>query len=232
RILVPDLRGHGATTLAADAAWREDWSDLVADILVLLGVLGVADAVMAGHSMGGTVALLAAAEAPTLARRLLLVDPVVLPPGERISPRSVGSVHSPLYVGALKRRREFADRAAALSAYRERGAFAGWREEMLADYIDAGFRTSGDRVRLACAPEWEASNYLAHGHDPWAALTRYPGPIDILRAAEGSACAIDEAAAASLAPGRIRVRTFPDATHFLPMCDPETVRGALAAALA
>lgn len=228
RVLAVDQRGHGATTFGAEPAGRDDWSDLAGDILALAKAADIERAVLAGHSMGATAAALAAAENPAIARRLLLVDPVILPRGQRITPASP-EAHGDLARGALRRRRDFADRAAALAAYRGRGAFAGWNEFMLADYVGAGFKESGDSVTLACAPEWEASNYRAHGHDAWTALAAYPGPTMILKAGEASTCSVEEDRAAF---PRLTVRTVMGAAHFLPMQAPDLVRAALAEALA
>ncbi len=227
RIMAADLRGHGATTLVANPSGRRDWNDLAADAGALAEAAAIAGAVLAGHSMGATTALLAAAAAPAIARRLLLIDPVILPPGRRITPDDA-EADTPLARGALRRRREFPDRAAALAAYRGRGAFAGWDESMLADYVQDGFHDHEGRVTLACAPEWEAANYRAHGHDAWAALADYPGAVSILKAAEGSTCSVD---GDPIGFARLDVRTVEGATHFLPMQTPDLARDALTGAL-
>ena len=232
RVMAPDQRGHGATSLLAEPSGRRDWSDLAHDLLALCEAAAVAGAVVAGHSMGGTVALLAAAERPAVARRLCLVDPVILPRNRAPSQGGAGAETSPLYQGALRRRRRWPDRAAAIAAYRGRGAFAGWDEAMLVDYVEAGFvDEAATGVRLACAPEWEAANYLAHDHDPWAALAAFPGPVEILRAGTDSTCAFDGPAAADSAGDRVRVRTLAAGTHFMPMRQPAAVGAALLAAI-
>jgi pimeloyl-ACP methyl ester carboxylesterase len=62
RILAIDQRGHGASLLAAKAEGRRSWIDLRDDLIALLEVLDGPPVVLAGHSMGGTVSLLTAAE--------------------------------------------------------------------------------------------------------------------------------------------------------------------------
>jgi len=64
RILAPDLRGHGHTRLPTPTDGRRDWSDHRDDLLALLEAFPGPPVVLAGHSMGGTAALLAAARAP------------------------------------------------------------------------------------------------------------------------------------------------------------------------
>jgi pimeloyl-ACP methyl ester carboxylesterase len=68
RILAVDQRGHGSSRLAADPRHRRNWLDLRDDLLALLTALDQGPVVLAGHSMGGTVSLLAAAAAPETQR--------------------------------------------------------------------------------------------------------------------------------------------------------------------
>jgi len=227
RILALDQRGHGATTLPADPAGRGSWIDLRDDLLAALGALGLRNVVLSGHSMGGTVSLLAAAHARGLARALVLLDPVMI----ESSATPQGHTPSPMVAAALRRRRTFPSRDAALAAYRGRGAFATWPEAMLEDYLTAGLTDEPDgAVRLACSPEWEASNYAAQGHDSWGALAAYDGPVTILAADIGSTLRVPEGATGAL-PARVSLERLAGATHFLPMEQPERVRQALARAI-
>ncbi len=233
RILAIDQRGHGATTLAADPAGRANWHDFRDDLLALLAVLDVEGVALAGHSMGGTSSLLAAAEAPARVRRLVLLEPVILPPGPPMATGEASVLHGSLIEGAQRRRRVFPDRAAALDAYLGRGAFASWPAEMVADFVAGGFRDlpSGEAM-LACDPAWEASSYASHGHDPWEAFRRSRCPIDILRAEHGSTCRVDGRIEELTASGRIAIETVPGTTHFLPMERLDVAREALGAAMA
>ena len=64
RILAIDLRGHGATTLPATIEGREGWPQFRDDLLALTAAVADGPVVLAGHSMGGTSSLLAAAAEP------------------------------------------------------------------------------------------------------------------------------------------------------------------------
>ncbi|MGX7707864.1 alpha/beta fold hydrolase [Methylobacterium sp. Gmos1] len=219
-VLAYDHRGHGRTTLPAEPAGRSDWQDVTDDLLALMDRLDAPPLVLIGHSMGGTAALLAAAARPGRVRRLVLLDPVIQPPERR------GQGHAGLAEGALKRRSDFPSREAALAAYRGRGAFRTWPEAPLADYVADGFREVPGGVTLACTGAWEASSYMAQGHDPWAALARLSCPAEILRGETGSTCALTEDR------GSVTVETVPGTTHFLPFETPERVRAAIRRALA
>jgi pimeloyl-ACP methyl ester carboxylesterase len=225
RILAIDQRGHGETSLETNLTGRRDWLDLRDDLLAFLAALDLRHVVLSGHSMGATASLLAAAVEPTRCRRLVLFDPVILPPGQGAIPQD-----SPLEQAAGRRRAVFPSRAEAIKSYTGRGAFRTWPDGILNDYVAAGFHDlpSGE-VRLACAPAWEASGYAAHGHDPWAALRSTQCPIDILRAETASTFHIGEAT--TLAGDRIHITTVPGSTHFLPMERPDLIRTTLAKAI-
>ena len=227
RILAPDQRGHGATTLAIDRP-RISWLDLKDDLLAFLDATQIERVALAGHSMGGTVSLLAAAETPARVRALALLDPVIRSPGATSPVSREAMLASPMIAGAMRRRRSFSSRATAVVGYHGRGAFRTWTDAMLADYAAAGFRDMPDgTVELACTPEWEVSNYLNQDHDSWGAFARSICPIHILRAELDSPGRIDGHTDELTASGRIRIDTIPGTTHFLPMERPELVREAL-----
>lgn len=231
-VLAVDQRGHGRTDLPAAIEGRTSWYDFRDDLLALLAALDLKNVVLSGHSMGGAVSLLAQACAPERVKALVLFDPVVMPPLQAdFDPAAFAE--SPLVQGALRRRAIFPDRAGAFSAYRGRGAFRTWPDEMLADYLADGLRPRADgQLELACAPEWEASNFRSHGHDPWAAFAAAQAPIRILRAEAGSTTRDAPALEALVAEGRVRMETIPGTTHFLPMERPDLVRAALLEAAA
>lgn len=229
RIQAPDLRGHGATTLSRDVVDRRGWGDHGEDIAAVLDAIGGPPVVLAGHSMGGTASLLAAESRPDRVRGLVLADPVIwkrpmvlafhLPVLRRLPRRS------PLVVNALKRRSRFDSREAAFAAYRGRGAFRGWPDAVLRDYLTDGLIDRDGALELACPPGWEASNYAVHAHDPWRAMKRLICPIHVLKAETGLACYLPERLRGL---PHVRVETVPGSTHFLPMLQPDIVRSALA----
>ena len=228
RIWAPDLRGHGGTTLPAEPGGRRHWHDHRDDLVALLDTLDGPPVILAGHSMGGTSALLAAAERPAAVGGMVLLDPVIwsrwvvaafqLPLLDRIAARI------PLVKSALRRRAIFDSREQAMAAYLGRGAFRGWPEMMLADYIADGLIETDAGFTLACDPAWEASNYAAQGHDPWRALKRLDCPVQVLKAEAGSTCRLPENPAGL---PHVSVATVHGGTHFFPMLQADVVRDAL-----
>ena len=224
RILAIDMRGHGASTLPDQIEGRAGWPQFRDDLLALVAAeCGDRPVILAGHSMGGTSSLLAAAGAPARVKALALFDPVIFEAGREEGPRD-----NPLAEGADRRRAVFPDKATALAAYTGRGAFRSWRPEQLADYVEAGFRPTADgQVTLTCAPAWEASNFRTHNYDPYAAFAATTCPIRILRAEIGSTARLDDHIDALTGTGRITIETLPGTSHFLPMERPERVRETL-----
>lgn len=232
RILALDLRGHGASTLPTAIEGREGWNEFRDDLLAVLAAACEAPVVLAGHSMGGTTSILAAAADPGRVRALALFDPVAVPVAAQADAATMGA--SPLAQGALRRRSVFPSRAAAFDAYRGRGGFKTWSDAQLTDYLEAGLaETRSGEVALTCAPAWEASNFRTHNYDVWAALAASRCPVRILRAGQGSTFNIEgrEADLAALAP-RVSVRTVAETSHFLPMERPDLARETLLAAAA
>jgi len=226
RILAIDLRGHGTTTLPTTIEGREGWPQFRDDLLALMAAAADGPVVLAGHSMGGTSSLLAAAAEPGRVKALALFDPVVMPAGTM--PDAEAMRDNPLAAGAERRRATFPSKAAALSAYTGRGAFKTWSAEQLADYVEAGFReTETGEVTLTCTPAWEASNFRTHNYDVWAAFRESRCPIRILRAEVGSTFRLEGAEAQLAATGRIHIETVPGTSHFLPMERPDLVRSTL-----
>ncbi|MEJ6789740.1 alpha/beta hydrolase [Brevundimonas sp. BR2-1] len=228
RIQAPDLRGHGGTSLPTEVAGRRHWLDHRDDLIAVLDAIDGPPVVLAGHSMGGTSALLAAAERPDRVAGLVLFDPVIwgrltvaafkLPLLDRLASRI------PLVRNALRRRAVFDSREQALTAYAGRGAFKGWPEMMLADYLADGLVETADGFTLACDPAWEASNYASQSHDPWRALKTLDRPVRILKAEHGSTCFLT---GAPRGLPHVTVQTVPGGTHFFPMLRADIARDAL-----
>jgi pimeloyl-ACP methyl ester carboxylesterase len=224
-----DLRGHGRTQLPADPDRMDNWTIHARDILAALEVVAPQGCVLAGHSMGATSCLLAAALDRTRVKRLVMFDPVLAPRAFYIyahMPWTFGfwRKHFPLAKAAGCRRAVFGSRQDVIAAYRGRGAFKSWTPGMLEDYCDDGLKDRADgQVELSCHPAFEASGFAGQRHDPLQALSRLQltGGIGgvLMRGARFST-------ASPLVMGKVRaagleVETIADTSHFLPMERPD-----------
>jgi pimeloyl-ACP methyl ester carboxylesterase len=228
-VIAWDLRGHGFSTLPAAPGSAGGWTVFRDDLLAFLVRLGGAPLILAGHSLGATASLMAAAMAPSRVCGLVLAEPVL--PEVSTSGRSPAE---DLAQRAAKRRHVYPSFDAAFEAYRDRGIFSAWPREVLEDYLRGGLLENGnDTLRLTCSPEWEAEIF----RETPSGLARLAGaitcPVTILHGTVGSTASASQLAKlVSLKPDAT-VMAVEGAGHFLPIERPETVReeiGRMAAA--
>ena len=235
RVVALDLRGHGLSTLPAHPARLTHWHGYARDVIQAIGQLapeGPAPRLIAGHSMGGTVALLALARKPDLAGALLLIDPAMVPGAWRrwlllpFAPRLLRR-RLPIARAAGRRRADFESAEQALASYRGRGAFKTWQPGFLDDYVADGFGPAPEGgVRLRCAPAWEAATFAGHRHDTAAALRALRAPALLLAAGHHSTVGAMLPTIRACAPA-MTIEPLAQCSHFIPMEVPELVRDRL-----
>lgn len=76
-VVMPDARGHGASS-APPRGYR--YEDHASDVVGVIQGLGLARPILLGHSMGGMTAAFVASQAPGLVRAVILADPTFLSP--------------------------------------------------------------------------------------------------------------------------------------------------------
>jgi pimeloyl-ACP methyl ester carboxylesterase len=231
RLYASDLRGHGQSTLAANPKGMQSWLIYRDDIVRTLNELDGRPKMLAGHSMGATASLMVALAKPAWVTGLVLVEPVIMPPQYvrwmKIA-RALGLAErlSPLVAQAKKRRGIWPSREAMFEAYRGRGAFRTWPEDVVRDYIAGGAVDFVDdkQVRLACTPGWEAANYASDAVDVWRELDGLRCPLTLIVGDKRSTCPDPVVELLIARRPEIRVVKVPGASHFLPMEYPEIVR--------
>lgn len=230
-----DMRGHGRSRLPANPRKLHSWNKFRDDVIQALEKIAPEGAVIGGHSMGATVALLVAGKRPDLVKGLVLVDPVLLRRAAlrlyNIPLLNMTIPKSAMAKGALKRRRTFGSPAEAAEQLRGRGAFKTWRTPFLDDYVvDGVLRQDDGTFALSCAPEWEAAVFGAHRYRPWNALGKLKKkriPIIVLQADKESTAGSDlDQRVHDIRPDAA-VTKVPGTTHFVPMERPYVVRDAL-----
>lgn len=165
-------------------SWHQLADDLVKELVNQnrRAVIGV------GHSLGGVVALLAAARHPGLFRKLVLIEPVFLPEWWyallSVMPVSWRYRMIPLARQALRRRTWWSDTETAFTHLRRKAVFRRIPDAVFREMMTAMVRpgeTGG--VVLHYARDWEARIY-ATVTNPWRALRHLQVPVLILRGKE------------------------------------------------
>lgn len=83
-VLAPDLRGHGDSDWAKGSSYA--LTEYVYDLSRLVRSVGASKVAIAGHSMGGMVSLIYAGTFPDQVSALVVLDGVVVLPGEKVAP--------------------------------------------------------------------------------------------------------------------------------------------------
>lgn len=220
-----DMRGHGRTRLPADPAQLKSWRIYARDIARFLDTENRKGWTLAGHSMGGVTATMAARGRVDVAA-LKLVEPVAMPrlltltaatPFWPLIARSM-----PLVRGAAKRRSHWAARADVVASYRRKALFRDWSAGALSDYLEDGLKDAGDGVELSCAPAWEAATFAAQANNFWSAAATAPAPIAVY-AADSATSTVSAAARRRFARLGAQLRVAQGVSHLAPMEKPREI---------
>ena len=229
-VLAWDMRGHGASAGAANFSTFRGWETYYRDMTALLDSLDE-PVWLAGHSIGATTSIMAAARRPDKVLGLILAEPVIMDPGQGLRlwlAKLLRQSHRlSLAAGAARRRPVFDSHAAALDNYRGRGGFKTWPEAWLEAYIQHAFEPQEDQVQLACAPEWESPTFAHTEHNPWPGIRQLRCPVIVLAAERGSTFSPAARKRLQILLPEADVNVLGEATHFLPMERRETVRDAI-----
>jgi len=210
-----------------------DWTLLSEDLLRFLDE-NESDApiTVLGHSMGGIAALRAALRQPQKFQRLILIDPVLLPPSYialwKIS-LTFNFAHRlhPHITSTLYRRREFEDLDLLFERYRHRPAFKYLDDDALRAYIE-GITSPKENggYQLIYSPEWESRIYYAsiwNDMEIWRALPKLKVPTLIIRGAETDTFWKSTAHKVKRLNPSIRIETIERATHLVALEHPQKI---------
>ncbi|HTQ13512.1 MAG TPA: alpha/beta hydrolase [Rhizomicrobium sp.] len=229
-IYASDARGHGLTALGAARGLASNWTVFRDDLLAFLDDVGGKPMILAGHSMGAVVSVLTAIARPHLVRGLVLIEPVLMPqmawPSAMLRRMMAGREAPNLAERAARRRDTFPTIEAAFQAYKGRGAFGTWPDEMLRDYLDGGMAldTRTEQAHLTCAPWWEAETFRGTPQGTSRKARLLNCPVTILQGLAGSTASDGEVQTFVHGHPGTRVIRLPEASHFLPMEFPDLVR--------
>ena len=219
-IIVPDLYGYRKSDPEKGGL---GWDILAHDVYKLCLSLGLKTPCIAGHSMGGAVAVLCAALHDLKPRRLMLIEPIFLPEQAYTSIRTVEQ--HPLALKAIKRKNSWLDRNDTRSYLKGRNLFAAWDSEMLELYLEHGFvEPGGSGLALACSPSDEASLFMGStAINPWPLLSEVKCPVLVLEGEKtGNRSFVDLQKAMALFRNADYVEVK-GAGHLVPMEQPGTV---------
>ena len=164
-------------------SWHDHADDLIASIESQYNkpVIGM------GHSLGGTVTLLAAKKRPELFSKLIIIDAASLPyevlsKFYQLMPRWLSFKLFKFIKRTYERQRIWSSREAFYANYKNHSTYRLFTEQALKDYASYGLVERPDgQFELIFNPEWESHNFRKV-HYLWNALKGITQPTLLLRA--------------------------------------------------
>jgi len=246
-VMLDDLRRRGFRIEAIeklghnpDYPVTNNWPHLVQELSDFVAPLAAPEPVfLVGHSLGGILSMMVAAQSPELVRGVVLLDSPMLggwrakllqvgkrlPMAEALSPASV----------SRKRRTRWASQAEALTHFQHKRVFAKWQPQVLQDYVAHGTHDEvgpqGLRRVLSFDRDIESAIYNGlpdhlEGYFKRHPLTCKTALIGGLQSRELRQVGLDFSR--RITQGRI---TMVDGTHLFPMEHPGVAAAAIEAAL-
>ena len=205
------------------------WSHLVQELLDDLVARHHEPVILAGHSMGGMLSLMAAAARPDLVRCVVLLDsPVVA--GWRALLLRVAKVagldrrFGPARLSE-KRRNIWPDAAAAHAHYARKPLFCAWAPTVLEDYLEVGLAPHPQGVTLRFTREAETAVYRTLPHHLGRMVRRFPVPVGFIGGTTSAECRQAGLAATRRLVGR-HFKLVPGG-HLFPMESPRVAADAV-----
>lgn len=211
----------------------EGWYQLAGDLIRFLDEHGLQGIVGAGHSLGAVVTMVAALARPDLFQKLVLIEPVFLPPpmlaAAAAHPEQAFEI--PLVHIARRRRYHWPSRQAAFTHFRKKEVFSRFSDTALRDYVEHGLEECGERFELRFSREWEARFYGTPPLEVWEQIPRIQHPTLAVRGAKTDTLMMPAWELwQELQPGAQFVE-IPNAGHLVPMEKPVELTTAVAAFL-
>ncbi len=223
-----DFRAHGASRAAP--GWAGEWAPFGDDVLAVVAALGLQRPYAFGHSCGGTALLLAEERQAGTFRHLYCYEPIVEPNIDPFPAR----FDVPIVEATLRRRQRFASTDEAAVNYASKPPLSVLHPAVLSAYVEHGFASEGEEVRLLCRPVDEARIYAnARGHDAYARLGDVACPVDLacgsLTDDFGEELLGAVAGRLRSLGGAARLEVLDGLDHFGPMSQPAVVAASMAA---
>lgn len=200
------------------------WVTLAEDLLAGLKAHAGGPVMGVGHSYGGVATLLAAVREPERFRKLVFLDPTILPPrvmAEIADLRRRGEpARSELVEGARRRRSRFASVDEASAFWRSRPLFRLWPDSTVRLYAQSITRPAadGDGVELSWTGAWEAYYYESFYAETWVDAARLSPEIPLLVITGGTSTTVLPETVEEMR--RVwpwaEIRTIPGHGHLLP----------------
>jgi pimeloyl-ACP methyl ester carboxylesterase len=231
KIFAPDLRGHGYSTKENTLAVK-NWDIFVKDLEQFVLSITHPPVIGIGHSIGGYFTYAAAALYPGLFSKIILLDPIILPPKIvwlcALARLTGLDRYHPLPRMTRKKKCEFPSKEGALEHYSGKGMFKSWRPEFVQAFVDTAIeQESATTWELCCRPEFEAQIYESVPFETWRFVRLIHIPV-LVAGGEKSTLFYKQSGLRLAKKIRdCRFMILENLSHFLMMEDPDKVMDAI-----
>jgi len=172
QFIQPLLKNHRVIASEFRPLWRnqnhrnlKSWNNLSDDLIHFLDTQRMKKIIGMGHSMGGTISVLAALKRPDLFEKLILIDPVIFSKRNmwitQIFPNSILKKLIPIAKISAKRRDSWKTKEEVYELWRKKKVFRKFSDQVLKDFINAAVvPDKNGGVTLAFSKEWETQIYV------------------------------------------------------------------------
>lgn len=162
----------------------DGWENLARELLDELLARYDRPVILAGHSLGGALCLMAAKARPDLVRCVVLLDSPVIAGWRALAWRIAKSLgrsdrFSPARF-SIRRRTHWPDAETVYKQYVTKPLFARWAPEVLRDYIEHGLVPDSEGVTLRFRRETETAIYRTLPHHFGKMIKRFPVPVGFI----------------------------------------------------
>ncbi len=165
---------------------QDGWQALVDELIAELETRYRGEPViLVGHSLGGMLSVMAAAQRPELARCVVLLDSPIVAGWRALAWRllkrfNAGDRYSPARF-SVRRRNVWPAEADTMRHFASKELFAAWAPGVLQDYLDAGLKPHPEGVQLRFSRDVETAVYRTLPHHVGKLLAAdYPVPVGYL----------------------------------------------------
>jgi pimeloyl-ACP methyl ester carboxylesterase len=209
----------------AEPSSMNSWEQLGEDILDLLVEVEI-PTISIGHSMGSAAILMAAVKKPEYFKKIVLIEPVLVP---RFATIILGAFPSlarrawPLARQTINRVDKWPNRGAVFEHFRPKGVFKRISDEILWDYVNEGtvINELGE-YELIFNKEWELQCYLKV-YNCWNLFKSLKVPSLIVRGSESNTLSKKAWDRLRKISPQSEYVEIPDSGHLVPFERPETL---------
>ncbi len=208
------------------------WRPLADDLERFLNQQGLNGIIGMGHSFGAITTLRLALRQPERFHALVLIDPVLFPPGmiifwDLIYRSGLGYRLHPLVKSAQRRRSSFESREAMFENYRKKTVFRYMSDTALRAYTESLACPKADGSIELCYPaEWEARIYVTGVRadmELWRGIPSLKPRLLVIRGAETNTFRESTGELLQRRLPTAVVHTVPNATHLVALEQPQAV---------